>query len=93
MTPTRSREEIGRILLFNCVFFGTLAWLGSAAIVGRSHGWWYDRGQIVLALAGIICFWMAWWWDQRGQVRQAINSAVPGVAALSVWVTSVHPVL
>jgi hypothetical protein len=40
-----------------------------------------------------VLFWIAWWLDEHGQTRQALQIAGPGVAVLSVWVTSVHAVL
>jgi hypothetical protein len=89
----RPVEEVNGILLFNSAFFGTLAWLASAAIVAKSDGWWYELGQIALALAGIVLFWMAWWHDEHGRTRQALRFGGPGVAVLSIWVTSVHAVL
>jgi hypothetical protein len=93
MAEPRSVEEVNGILLFNCAFFGTLAWLASAAAVARSDGWWYELGQIALALAGIVLFWIAWWLDEHGSTRQALHAAGPAVAILSIWLTSVHAVL
>jgi hypothetical protein len=89
----RPVKEVNGILLFNSAFFGTLAWLASAAIVAKSDGWWYERGQVALALAGVVLFWMGWWLDERGRTRQALQFAGPGTAVLSIWVTSVHAVL
>jgi hypothetical protein len=89
----RAPEEVNRILLFNLLFFGSLAWLGSAADVSHSHGWWYERGQIALALAGLILFWIAWWFDGQGETRQAIGTVVPAVATMSIWFSSVHSAL
>lgn len=89
----RTPEEVSRILLFNIVFFGSLAWLGSAADVSHHEGWWYELGQIGLALAGIILFWIAWWFDGQGLTRQALGAVVPAVATLSIWLSSVHAVL
>jgi hypothetical protein len=89
----RSPEEVSRILLFNLLFFGSLAWLGSAADVSHSNGWWYGRGQIALALVGIILFWIAWWFDGQGLPRPAIGTVVPAIATMSVWFSSVHSAL
>jgi hypothetical protein len=93
MTKTRPVEEVNRILMFNSAFFGTLAWLASAVGVARSHGWWYELGQMGLAVGGIVLFWIAWWHDDRGRTRQALQVACPALAILSIWVTSVHAVL
>jgi hypothetical protein len=93
MAPPRPPEETTRILVFNLVFFGTLAWLGSAATVADAGGWWYQLGQVALALAGIVLFWIAWWFDERGLERRALTLAGPAVAILSVWATSVYPEL
>ena len=93
MAPPRSVEEVNGILLFNSVFLGTLAWLASAAAVARSHGWWYELGQIALALTGIVLFWIAWWFDEHRHTRRAVELAGSGVAVLSIWLTSVHAVL
>ena len=93
MIPTRSREEVSRILLFNCIFFGTLAWLGSVAFVARAEGWWYETGQIALALAGMVLFWIAWWHDEHDRTRQSLQVAGAAVADMSIWVSSVHAVL
>jgi hypothetical protein len=93
MTEPRSLEEVNGILLFNCAFFGTLAWLASVAVVAKSDGWWYELGQAGLALAGIVLFWIAWWLDEQRQTREALRVAGPAVAVLSIWVTSVHAVL
>lgn len=90
MGVRRTPTETNRILLFNVVFFGTLAWFGSAARMGHENGWWFEIGQFPLVLAGSILFWVAWWLDDRGRHRRALDFAVPGVAALSVWITSVH---
>ena len=93
MPKPRSLEEVNGVLMFNSAFLGTLAWLASAAAVARSNGWWYELGQVALALAGIVLFWIAWWLDERGRTRRALQVAGPGVAILSIWVTSVHAVL
>jgi hypothetical protein len=93
MADPRPVQETNGILLFNTTFFGTLAWLASAALVGKSDGWWYELGQIPLALAGIVVFWIAWWLDEHRRTRQAVHIAGAGVAILSIWVTSVHAVL
>jgi hypothetical protein len=93
MAQPRPVEEVNGILLFNSAFLGTLAWLASAVVVAKSDGWWYEGGQIALALAGIVLFWIAWWLDARGRTRRALQIAGPGVAVLSIWVTSVHAVL
>lgn len=93
MGARRSREEITGILMFNVTFFGTLAWLASAADVAHSKGWWYERGQMALALAGVVMFWMAWWFDQRGRARASLSLAAPAVATLSLWFTAVHSAL
>jgi protein-S-isoprenylcysteine O-methyltransferase Ste14 len=93
MADPRSVEEVNGILLFNCVFLGTLAWVASAAAVARSHGWWYEIGQAALAVAGIVLFWIAWWLDERRRTRQALQVAGSAVATLSIWLTSVHSVL
>jgi hypothetical protein len=93
MPEPRSLQEVNGILLFNSVFLGTLAWLASAAAVARSHGWWYELGQVALALTGVVVFWIAWWLDERRRTRQALQLAGSGVAILSIWLTSVHTVL
>jgi hypothetical protein len=93
MAEPRSVEEVNGILLFNCAFFGTIAWLASAAVVAKSDGWWYELGQIALALAGVVLFWIAWWFDEHGRARRALQVAGPAVAVLSIWVTSVYAVL
>jgi hypothetical protein len=93
MSEPRTLEEVNGLLLFNSVFLGTLAWLASAASVARSHGWWYELGQMGLALAGVILFWIAWWLDERRRTRQALHVGGSAVATLSIWVTSVHSVL
>lgn len=93
MGVRRTPAETTRILLFNVAFFGTLAWLGSAARVARSDGWWFETGQLALVLAGTILLWLAWWHDERGRTRTALNFGVPAIALMSVWVTSVHSAL
>jgi hypothetical protein len=93
MAEPRTLEEVNGILLFNSVFLGTLAWLASAAAVARSNGWWYELGQVALALTGIVLFWIAWWLDERRRTRQALQVSGLGVAVLSIWLTSVHAVL
>jgi hypothetical protein len=93
MGGPRTRQELNGILLFNSAFFATLAWLSAAAKVANAHGWWYERGQVGLALAGIVLGWIAWWFDCHDRTRQAAHAAGVGVAILSIWVTSVHTVL
>jgi hypothetical protein len=93
MTKRRPPDELTSILLFNLVFFGTLAWLGSANTVADADGWWYELGQIGLAIGGMVLFWVAWWFDERGHERQALLVVAPAVAVLSIWLTSVHAVL
>jgi hypothetical protein len=93
MGGPRTREELDAILLFNAAFFGTLAWLSAAAVVAEASGWWYERGQAVLALAGIILSWIAWWLDSHQSTRSALQAAGAAVAVLSIWLTSVHAVL
>jgi hypothetical protein len=93
VAPPRQPEERTRILFFNLVFFGSLAWLGTAVTVSNADGWWYELGQVGLALAGIVLFWIAWWYDERGFQRRALQLAGPAVAVLSVWATSVYPEL
>jgi hypothetical protein len=93
MAEPRPVKETNGILLFNSTFFGTLAWLASAAFVGKHDGWWYELGQIGLALAGIVLFWIAWWLDEHRQTREAVQIAGAGAAVLSIWVTSVNAVL
>ena len=93
MGVRRTPAETNRILHFNLTFFGTLAWLGSAARVARAQGWWFELGQFGLVLAGLVLFWVAWWLDDRGGHRQALNFAVPAVALLSFWFTTVHSAL
>ena len=93
MPEPRPVEEVNGILLFNCAFLGTLAWLASASVVARSNGWWYEFGQVALAVAGIVLFWIAWWLDEQRRTRQALKVAGPAVATLSIWLTSVHAVL
>jgi hypothetical protein len=89
----RTREELNSILLFNSAFFGTLAWLASAAVVTDADGWWYERGQLALALPGMILIWVAWWLDNKGSTRLSLQVASAAVAILSLWVTTVHRVL
>jgi hypothetical protein len=80
-----------RILMFNVTFFGTLAWLASAAKAGTAVGdWWHRYGQIGLMLAGLVLFWMGWWHVDKGRDRQALFVLGPAVAVLSIWATSVH---
>jgi hypothetical protein len=93
MTEPRPVEEVNGILLFNSAFLGSLAWLASAVVVAKSDGWWYEVGQVPLAVTGIVLFWIAWWFDERGRTRQALQIAGPAVAVLSIWLTSVHGVL
>jgi hypothetical protein len=93
MAEPRPVEEVNGILLFNCAFFGTLAWVASAAVVARSNGWWYELGQFALVLVGLVLFWIAWWLDECGSTRKALEVAGSAVAILSIWVTSVHAVL
>jgi hypothetical protein len=93
MTGRRTRQELDAILLFNAAFFATLAWLAASAKVANAAGWWYERGQIGLAIAGIVLGWIAWWLDSQGRTRTALQPAGAAVATLSVWVTSVHAVV
>jgi hypothetical protein len=93
MGGPRTREELNDIVLFNATFFGTIAWLASAAVVSDASGWWYELGQIVLALAGMVLFWIAWWLDAHDRTRKALQFGGAAVAVLSLWVTSVHRVL
>ena len=57
-----------------------------------ADGWWFEQGQFALVLLGSVLFWVAWWHDDNGRHRRALDFAVPG-DVLSVWVTSVHPAL
>jgi hypothetical protein len=93
VTGPRTREELSETLLFNAAFFGTLAWLVAAAVVADADGWWYELGQFGLALAGIVLFWIAWWLDCHDRTRPALEAGGAGLAALSIWLTSVHAVL
>jgi hypothetical protein len=93
MGGPRTRQELNAILLFNAAFFGTLAWLAAAATVAHTPGWWYERGQAALALAGVVLGWIAWWLDCRARTTQAVQAAGAALAVLSIWVTSVHAVL
>jgi hypothetical protein len=79
-----------RVLWFNVLFFGTLAWLSSSARASDGGDWWHHWGQIPLMLAGMILFWMAWWHLDKGHDRQAVTLAGPATVILSVWITSVH---
>ena len=79
-----------RILWFNVLFFGTLAWLSSAARAADAGDWWHRIGQIPLVLAGLVLYWIAWWHLDKGRDRQALSLAGPGTVILSVWITSVH---
>ena len=91
--PATDRHPDGgtRTLMFNVAFFGTLAWLGSGAQVAIETGdWWHRFGQVPLMLAGLILFWIGWWHVDKGRDRLAVTMFGPAVAALSVWVTSVH---
>jgi hypothetical protein len=93
VTGPRTREELSETLLFNAAFFGTLAWLVAAAVVADADGWWYELGQFGLALTGIVLFWIAWWLDCHDRTRPALEAGGAGLAALSIWLTSVHAVL
>jgi hypothetical protein len=93
MGGPRTRQELNGILLFNSAFFATLAWLAAAATVANAHGWWYERGQVALAVAGIVLGWIAWWFDGHDRTRQAVHAAGAAVVVLSTWVTSVYAVL
>jgi hypothetical protein len=79
-----------RILWFNVLFFGTLAWLSSSARAADAADWWHRVGQLPLMLAGLIAFWLAWWHLDKGRDREALTFAGPATAILSVWLTSVH---
>ena len=79
-----------RILWFNVLFFGTLAWLSSAARAADAGDWWHRIGQIPLVLAGLVLYWIAWWHLDKGRDRQALTLAGPATVILSVWITSVH---
>ena len=79
-----------RVLLFNVVFFGSLAWLGSGARAAEGGDWWHRFGQLPLMLTGLILFWIAWWHVDKGRDREALTLAGPATVILSVWLTSVH---
>jgi hypothetical protein len=79
-----------RILWFNVLFFGTLAWLSSAARAADAGDWWHRIGQMPLVLAGLVLYWIGWWHVDKGRDRQALAVAGPGTVILSVWITSVH---
>ncbi|HEV3377869.1 MAG TPA: hypothetical protein VG126_11390 [Thermoleophilaceae bacterium] len=79
-----------RILWFNVLFFGTLAWLSSSARASEGGDWWHHWGQIPLMFAGLVLFWIAWWHVDKGRDRQALTFAGPATVILSVWITSVH---
>ena len=83
-------DQDTRILLFNTVFFGSLAWLGSGAKASAGGDWWHRVGQLPLMLTGLILFWIAWWHVDKGRDREALTLAGPATAILSVWLTSVH---
>jgi hypothetical protein len=76
--------------MFNVLFFGTLAWLGSGAQAADASDWWHRIGQLPLMVAGLVLFWIGWWHVDKGRDRQALMVLGPAVAILSVWVTSVH---
>jgi hypothetical protein len=86
--PPPDRET--RILLFNVVFFGTLAWLGSGAKAAEAGDWWHRAGQLPLMLVGLILFWIAWWHVDKGRDREAFAVGGPATVILSAWLTSVH---
>jgi hypothetical protein len=79
-----------RILWFNVLFFGTLAWLSSAARAADAGDWWHRVGQVPLALAGLILYWIAWWHLDKGRDREALALGGPATIVLSAWLTSVH---
>ena len=79
-----------RILWFNVLFFGTIAWLSSAARAADAGDWWHRIGQVPLVLAGLALFWIAWWHLDKGRDREALSVAGPAAVILSVWITSVH---
>jgi hypothetical protein len=79
-----------RILWFNVLFFGTIAWLSSAARAADAGDWWHRIGQVPLVVAGLVLFWIAWWHLDKGRDREAISVAGPAAVILSVWITSVH---
>jgi len=79
-----------RILWFNVLFFGTLAWLSSSARAVEAGDWWHRWGQLPLMLAGLVLFWIAWWHLDNGRDRHALTFAGPATVILSVWITSVH---
>jgi hypothetical protein len=83
-------DRNSRILWFNVLFFGTLAWLSSAARAADAGGWWHRIGQVPLVLAGLVLFWIAWWHLDHGRDREALALAGPATIVLSVWITSVH---
>jgi uncharacterized membrane protein len=91
--PTTTRpppDRATRTLLFNVTFFGTLACLASAARAADVDDWWHRFGQLPLVLSALILFWLGWWHVDKGRDREAVTLFVPGVAILSVWLTSVH---
>jgi hypothetical protein len=91
VTVTREPpDSTTRILLFNVIFFGTLAWLGSGGHALEGSGWWHRWGQLPLMLTGLVLFWIAWWHVDKGRDRQALLLAGPATAILSIWMTSVH---
>ena len=89
-TTRTAPDRTARILWFNVSFFGTLAWLSSAARASEAGDWWHRIGQIPLVLAGLTLFWIAWWHLDKGRDRQALTLAGPATVILSVWITGVH---
>jgi carbon starvation protein CstA len=83
-------DQQTRTLLFNVVFFATLASLSSAARAAQATDWWHRYGQVPLMLAGVVLLWIAWWHADNGRDRQALTAAGPAVVILSAWLTSVH---
>jgi hypothetical protein len=83
-------DSTTRILWFNVVVFGSLAWLSSAARASDGGDWWHRVGQLPLMLTGLVLYWIAWWHLDKGRDRTALELAGPATVILSVWMTSVH---
>jgi hypothetical protein len=83
-------DSTTRILWFNVVFFGTLAWLSSAARASDGGDWWHRVGQLPLVLTGLVLYWIAWRHLDKGRDGTALELAGPATVILSVWMTSVH---